>query len=661
MQETGSEKLHGQEDDRLVREERYRLLFAEANDPIFVYDLDGWFLDANRRALELFGYTREELLKMQARQLFPDDDRRPAECPLSKIRAERRLIYESVGRQATGHLIVIQVSASLTSCLEQPIVQAIVRDITQQKRAEAEILRWNQELTRLSQTTTALMRINHLISSAFDINQIWQAFTWELQQLMPADRVGLTLLKGEGRNIMVKVMTLTGKWAGRTPDYQPLKDGSSIGWIIRHQVPHIVRDLSLKQEFSEDRWLLEEGIRSVIRIPIFIKGNLIGIMFVDSSTPQAYSEHHLAILEPIAVQLAITLEKERLYRRLEEKERQARLLYELTADLNLSLDLDSVLSVLTRKTAEAMGVLACLVGLVAGEELVARQFYNIPPEIISELRFKKGEGWLGKVWATGRPVVVPDLLATAKYPHLAEAVGAKALAAAPILFQGQVIGVICAYSQDAGDFSREAVTMLGAFAAQAAVAINNAQSFKEIREAKEKIEEMSQRDFLTGLYNRQFFESLFLREKERAARYRHVITVAMLDIDNFKTINDIYGHQMGDEVLRLLGHLVLDTVRQIDIPGRFGGDEMVIAFPETTQGEAMAAINRLKLALSHLNESKRFPFPVEISIGLASGRRNYDFLLQEADMVMYQEKQRKKGLEPAKIEVVKPESERDFA
>lgn len=660
MQERGPEKPRGLEEEEQVATDRYRLLFAEANDAIFVYDLEGRLLDVNRRAWELFGYSREELLKMNI-SLLSAADCQLVEHWLGKIREEGRLDFQSVIKHSSGALIAIEVRANLTDCLGQPAILAIARDITEQKNAVEEILRWNKELARLSATTTALMKINQLISSTFDVDQVWKVFSRELQQLMPLDRVGLAILKGEGRNISVKVMTLTGKWAGKTSDNLPLKEGTSLDWIIRHRVPHIERDLAIKQDFSEDRWLYKEGIRSVIRVPIFSKGNLIGILFLDSTEPDAYSEQDLTILEPIAVQLAITMEKQRLYRRLEEKERQARLLYELTAELNLSLNLDVILSTLVQKTAEALAVPACLVGLVTGEELAVNNFYNIRPEIASQIRFKKGEAWLGKVWATGRPVVVPDLLATATYPHLVEAVGAKAMAAAPILLQGQVIGVICAYSQEAGDFTRDTVTMLEAFAAQAAVAINNARSFEEIKEAKEKIEEMNQRDFLTGLYNRQFFENLFLKEKERAARYQHVITVAMLDLDNFKTINDVHGHQMGDEVLRQVGKLVLNTVRQIDIPGRFGGDELVIAFPETGRDEAMAAINRLKSALSQLNETKMFPFPVDISIGLASRRNNYDYLLQEADAAMYQEKYHKKGLAPPKLEVVRPETERNFA
>lgn len=654
------EKLHSWEERLQASEDRYRLLFEGAYDAIFVYDLEGRFLDVNRRACELCGYSREELLKMNVKQISAAD-RHLVEQRMGKIREEGWLSYQSVVKHSSGTLITIEVSANLTNYLGQPVIQALVRDITEQKRAEAEILRWNQELARLSATTTALMKINHLISSTLDVNQIWEVFSRELQKLIPVDRIGLALIKGEGRNAMVEVMTLAGQWSGKTPGYLPLKEGTSLDWIMRHRVPHIERDLAVNQEFSEDKWLLKEGIRSVIRVPIFSKGNLIGILFVDSSSPGAYSEHDLTILEPIAVQLAITLENQRLYRRLEIKERQARLLYELTADLNSTLNLEVILRILVQKTAEALGVPTCLVGLVSGGELVVSQAYNMPPEIVEQIRFKKGEPWLGKVWATGRPVVVPDLQSTTKFPHLVEATGLRVLAAAPILLQGQVIGVIGAYSQEANDFSREAVTMLEAFAAQAAVAINNAQNFQQIKEAKEKIEEMSQRDFLTGLYNRQFFENLFLKEKERASRYHHVISVAMLDLDNLKAINDTYGHQIGDEVLRQVGKLVMDTVRQIDIPGRFGGDEIVLAFPETDQDEAMVALNRLKSALSRLNESKKFPFPVEISIGLASGRYNYDFLLQEADAAMYKEKQRKKGLEPARVEVAKPESERNPA
>jgi diguanylate cyclase (GGDEF)-like protein len=137
------------------------------------------------------------------------------------------------------------------------------------------------------------------------------------------------------------------------------------------------------------------------------------------------------------------------------------------------------------------------------------------------------------------------------------------------------------------------------------------------------LEEQSITDPLLGVYNRRYLEGRIEEEFARARRYGLPLSILMVDIDHFKAINDTYQHQAGDAVLRHIGRLVVETVRDSDIVARFGGDELVIIAPETTASAAAALAERFRKNV----EAQEFLFanapdsvrriPLTLSIGVA--------------------------------------------
>ena len=125
------------------------------------------------------------------------------------------------------------------------------------------------------------------------------------------------------------------------------------------------------------------------------------------------------------------------------------------------------------------------------------------------------------------------------------------------------------------------------FANNVAIAVRNAQLMEEMQA-------LAQIDDLTGLYNRRHLFKLGNHELQRARRYWHPLSVIMIDIDNFKKINDTFGHATGDEVLRTLAENCLARIREVDIMGRYGGEEFVILLPETTVETAYQTAERLR-------------------------------------------------------------------
>ena len=112
--------------------------------------------------------------------------------------------------------------------------------------------------------------------------------------------------------------------------------------------------------------------------------------------------------------------------------------------------------------------------------------------------------------------------------------------------------------------------------------------------AHEKVSEQAVTDELTGLPNNRAFRETIDREASRAERFGHELSLIILDVDNFKSVNDTYGHLQGDEVLRLIGKLLLEEPRAIDEPARYGGEEFVVALPETGTEGAIEIAERIR-------------------------------------------------------------------
>ncbi len=171
-------------------------------------------------------------------------------------------------------------------------------------------------------------------------------------------------------------------------------------------------------------------------------------------------------------------------------------------------------------------------------------------------------------------------------------------------------------------------------------------TIKRIR-LKEKLELLATTDELTGLYNRRFWMELAQRELDRATRYIQPLSVLMLDIDDFKKINDSFGHHAGDMVLKNLGNTIKKNTRAVDIPGRYGGEEFVVLLPQVVPERGVLAAERLRKIIEDTDMG--VPRKVTATFGVSGylpsedGRKFLDQILMEADTAMYEGKRKGKN------------------
>lgn len=157
-----------------------------------------------------------------------------------------------------------------------------------------------------------------------------------------------------------------------------------------------------------------------------------------------------------------------------------------------------------------------------------------------------------------------------------------------------------------------------------------------LRRALEHERSLSRIDGLTGAMNSRAFLDLATAEIQRARRYRRSFTVAYIDLDNFKTVNDRFGHSSGDTLLQAVARIMQETTRASDIVARMGGDEFALLLPETTADAARAGIEKLQVAL--LAAMTQRGWPVTFSIGVLtclSPPPTADELIAEVDTLMY--------------------------
>mgnify|MGYP000340470643 CR=1 FL=1 len=165
----------------------------------------------------------------------------------------------------------------------------------------------------------------------------------------------------------------------------------------------------------------------------------------------------------------------------------------------------------------------------------------------------------------------------------------------------------------------------------------------ELTDLITKAEELAVRDSLTGLYNRRYIDEVFYTELDRNRRNNTQFSIVMIDIDDFKKVNDTYGHNIGDQVLFQVSKLILSVSRKVDIVSRWGGEEFLILCPETNTSKASLAANRL-LSVINSNEFQKVQ-SVTVSIGVVCSRidESFESIVNRADECMYQAKKNGKN------------------
>ena len=258
---------------------------------------------------------------------------------------------------------------------------------------------------------------------------------------------------------------------------------------------------------------------------------------------------------------------------------------------------------------------------------------------VEQIRIQPGDWVIGHVYSKGRPVLVRDVRRIHGMAHERRGYRSFSFAAVPIFAGSTTIGVLTATDKrDNSSFDRQDLVALRTMSVVAGMALVAARSQTEAG----RLAYAATVDALTGLLNRTYLDGRLHQECERAKRAGTQLAVVMGDVDDFKTINDTHGHQIGDAVLQVVGAIIRSAVRVFDVCARYGGDEFAILMPSTDHASAAACAERIRRRVSEFRSDPAAPIlpTLTMSVGVAvieAGDTPADLLLR-ADRALYQAK-----------------------
>ncbi len=217
-----------------------------------------------------------------------------------------------------------------------------------------------------------------------------------------------------------------------------------------------------------------------------------------------------------------------------------------------------------------------------------------------------------RVLQRGQPVLCEDLFDDPRFRGTHVEISTRSFLVAPVWVENKIVGALRVESPVPKRFGKDDLRLLEALTTMGSLALDNALLYQ-------RIEQLAVRDGLTNLLTHKAFEERLEEEILRAGRYHYPVSLAMVDVDHFKKVNDSYGHAAGDDVLRRLSTLLAGAVRPVDLAARYGGEEFCLLLVDVDNASAVAVAEQLRLALSaeeFSSAGKRFR--VTMSVGVAT-------------------------------------------
>ncbi len=332
-------------------------------------------------------------------------------------------------------------------------------------------------------------------------------------------------------------------------------------------------------------------------------------------------------------------------------------LYRASQEMSASLDLEELYAAIHNAVEKVM---SCDDFIIDGYDETTNEvvpLYLIEPPRLRDYppRYIADHGLAGAIIQSGKPILLNNLEAIASSRIRFELYGTKritrSLVAVPMRLHGKVIGMLSAQSYKENAYTVEDQELLEVLASHAAITLENAHLFLQIKQ-------LADTDPLTGILNRRRLFELSDLEFKRARRYYYPLSAVMIDVDRFTQFNNRHGHKVGDWILKISAELCRQQIRNVDLLGRYGGDEFTLILPSTNLQGAGQVAERLRVGIEQADKEimrKRFKqittgslraavaLKLTVSLGVAmldASCENMEALIDHADQAMYQAKHR---------------------
>lgn len=425
------------------------------------------------------------------------------------------------------------------------------------------------------------------------------------------------------------------------------------GWtgeVFQSGKPLLIKDIPVAGSWSEpqqDFWPLRDRfpIHSLLVVPLRVQNRVTGTLALIRTKNGApfYLEDSL-LIEDLAKMAAMAIENARLYAEEAQRARELKALNDATSALLTTLDLNNLLGQILDAAQQAIptaekGELHLLAPETGKLQIKATIGFKDPR--IKKVGRTRWDDFPTRAVRERKPILILDnaipgdnLHGSSRMQSAGKAI--RSAIAAPLIVGDKVLGALALSATRPAAFSDADLHLLVSFAATTTAAIQNATLHSELQR-------LALTDALTELYNRRAFFEVGQREFERFRRSARPLSAIMVDIDNFKEINDGFGHTVGDQVLRILADRCNSNIRQTDLLGRYGGDEYGLLLPETELDTAREVAERIrKSIISTPFLTEQGLVEVTVSLGITSATPeipSFAALIARADVALYTAKQ----------------------
>jgi len=417
------------------------------------------------------------------------------------------------------------------------------------------------------------------------------------------------------------------------------QDSPVVTWLEHESTILPERNLAIFPEFQsvweEEREEIQlAGVEMFV--PLMNRGELVAVLAMSERRDRKlYAVEDIDLLEFIAAKVAASMEKEYSHEQLREQDEEITLVNRLTAIITSSMSIQMIFEGFAQELKKVVDIDWATIALIDGNELY---FMALSSTIGSAWQPEERiplEGTATELACRERQAVYePDLKRHHRFwtweSHVKQ--GISSVVYLPLSVTDRIIGSLILASRKPNAYNRRQIELLEKVALQIAAPVENAQLYAQL-------EQRSRIDVLTGLFNRRHFEEQLKEEVSRHSRYGNEFSISMLDLDNFKSYNDAYGHPAGDILLSQIGKIIKSSIRNVDQAFRYGGDEFVVILPQTARGDAYVVAERVRAQIAE--EMEKRAIAVTCSIGLASYPADgvvADELVDVADNALYHAK-----------------------
>jgi two-component system cell cycle response regulator len=462
------------------------------------------------------------------------------------------------------------------------------------------------------------------VLSTFDLDEVLQRILAIARDYFHLRNVAIILLEPASQQLYVR--SQIGWDEGNDKQRWPIGKGITGAAALKKQpvyAPDVLKD---------SRYLCSaKSTRSELSIPLMVRDEVVGVLDCQSDRTDHFDNETIDLLTLFSNQASIALQNARLYSLEQQRARQLQAINAIAQQTTAVLDLEELLRRVCELIQDAFRVSHVSLFLREDQDLVLRAHHGtLTPRMPQGGRFPvSNEPW-ASILAGNRTAMENHLSATSAR-FFAESQSRMRI---PLVSFGQTLGVLALDSSHPDAFHDGDLQSLESVADICATAIQNAHYV-------ERVKQLAYLDGLTGIFNRRFFELRILEEIERARRYGSGMAVIMTDIDQFKRLNDEFGHVLGDEVLRQVSSLFHQQVRKIDVVCRYGGEEFAILLTQTGPEQAFNIAEKLRRMVATW-QFPGVPRTVTVSAGAAAFPEHgttRDELVKAADSALYGAKQ----------------------